>query len=114
VVSAERIAQELKKMLVDAHRRRAMELCAELGLLSVTVPEFCGEAFQSQWDRVLRGLALLSQPTFELAMAVLLQTIPAEPQVQAICRRLRLSNEECERITWLVAHQADLQDVARW
>ena len=39
VVSAERITQELRKMLVDLHRRRAMELARQLELLAEIVPE---------------------------------------------------------------------------
>ena len=39
VVSHERIAQELRRMLVDTHRRRAVELCDSVGLLSVILPE---------------------------------------------------------------------------
>jgi poly(A) polymerase len=114
IVSAERIAQELKKMLVDRHRRRAVELCHELGLLTVVVPELQQDAFVAVREQVLRSLALLSQPSFELAAAALWQTLPAEPVVAAICRRLRLSNEESERIAWLVAHQDDLRNVAEW
>jgi poly(A) polymerase len=105
VVSAERIAQEFKKMLVDAHRRRAVELCADLGLLTIVFPEF-GAALPEQ---TLRALALLSQPSFELSLAVLLQTLRGGPIVTGVCRRLRLSNEETERVTWLVAHQDELR-----
>ncbi len=44
VVSAERIAQELRRMLVDAHRRRAVELCDDVGLLAVILPELAVES----------------------------------------------------------------------
>jgi poly(A) polymerase len=52
-------------------------------------------------------LALLPEPRFELAFAVLLHSLPKET-VPTICRRLKLSNEEIDRITWLVAHQSAL------
>ncbi|MBX3435977.1 MAG: CCA tRNA nucleotidyltransferase [Planctomycetaceae bacterium] len=39
VVSWERITQEIKRMLVDPHRERAMRLCHELRLLAVIFPE---------------------------------------------------------------------------
>jgi len=110
VVSAERIAQELKKMLVDRHRRRAVELSLDLGLLTVIVPELQQREFVAARERVLRTMALLSQPSFELAAAALWQTLSPET-TSVVCRRLRLSNEECERITWLVAHQDDLRHV---
>lgn len=98
VVSAERIAQELKKMLVDRHRRRAMELCVELGLLEqIGIPD-SGFAF----------LGLLQDPGFELALAALVHRMPSV-EVEALCRRLKLSNEELDRITWLVDHQSDLR-----
>jgi poly(A) polymerase len=106
VVSAERITQELKRMLIDGHRRRAIELCRDLGVLSVIVPELGNEA---PGERVLRGLELLSEPSFELAAAFLLQCLLASPTVASIGRRLRLSNDESERITWLIAHQDDLR-----
>jgi poly(A) polymerase len=107
VVSAERIAQEFKKMLVDVHRRRAVELCADLGLFSVVFPELGTDVPP---EPTLRAISLLSEPSFELALAALLGTLPAMPAVNAICRRLRLSNDETERIVWLVAHRDELRD----
>jgi poly(A) polymerase len=110
-VSAERIAQELKRMLVDAHRRRAVELCRDLGLLPVIFPELSPllAAPSPAWDRTLHLLQLLHEPRFEVALAALLHPLPAEPTVRNICLRLRLSNEETGRTTWLVAHQNDLR-----
>ncbi|MBS0205203.1 MAG: CCA tRNA nucleotidyltransferase [Planctomycetes bacterium] len=109
VVSAERIAQELKKMLVDPHRRRAMELCDSVCLLPLILPELNRELRDdSAHELTLRMLALLDRPSFELALAALLHALPAKPVVYDICRRLKLSNEETDRITWLVGHQDDL------
>ena len=45
VVSAERIAEEFRKMLVDRHRKRAMQLFMDLGLAQPLLPELlpmCG------------------------------------------------------------------------
>jgi poly(A) polymerase len=108
VVSAERIAQEWHKMLVDRHRRRAVELCDEVGLVNVVFPELVGH---SDLDRTLAMLSLLPAPRFELAFAVLLHALPG-PTVHAICRRLKLSNDETDRITWLVASQRALCEAA--
>jgi tRNA nucleotidyltransferase/poly(A) polymerase len=108
IVSAERIAQELKKMLVDPHRRRAIELCTEVALLPLVLPELSSDP--SERETTLRMLSLLEQPSFELALATLLHRLPARPVVYDICRRLKLSNDEADRITWLVAHQSDLLD----
>lgn len=126
IVSAERIAQELKKMLVDQHRRRAIELCDQVGLLSVILPELDGEFRDlERLETTLRMLALLNQPSFELAMATLLHSLAAQTALPEpsrgpaaatrsvtyeICRRLKLSNEETDQITWLVSHQDTLLD----
>lgn len=116
VVSAERIAQELRKMLVDPHRRRAMELCADVGLLAVVFPELMPavgdggtEPKTAVANRGFEMLHLLREPGFELALAVLLHELPAEPMVRNICLRLKLSNDEKDRIVWLAAHQDDLR-----
>ena len=107
VVSHERIAQELRRMLVDTHRRRAVELCSDVGLLNVILPEL-GELAKN--EPTLAMLSLLEVPSFELAFSTLLHSLPAKPTVHDICRRLRLSNDETDRIVWLVAHQDDLAD----
>ena len=59
VVSAERIAQELKKMLVDPHRRRAIELAHETNLLLEILPELKPVFDASDgvaWEAALRRL----------------------------------------------------------
>jgi poly(A) polymerase len=113
VVSAERIAQELKKMLIDVHRRRAIELAEDVGLIRIIVPELDGIRKASQWTETLACLDLLEQPSFELAMAALVNPLSEPMIVGTICRRLKLSNDETDRITWLVAHQGDLDDAPR-
>ncbi len=128
VVSAERIAQELKKMLVDQHRRRAMELCSDVGLLPVIFPELTKPADgigrtsdadvcvppspTAGFETALHMLHLLREPRFELALAALLHALPAEPTVRDICLRLKLSNDEKDRTIWLVAQQNSLRDPA--
>jgi len=110
IVSAERIAQELKKMLVDPHRRRALQLCDDVGLLPIFLQELTGETRSSAThEATLRMLAALQQPSFELALATLLHSLPSKV-AQGICRRLKLSNEEIDRVSWLVGHQDDLLD----
>ena len=112
VVSHERIAQELRRMLADGHRRRAIELCEDVGLLAVILPEVTELAIRSRSGReqTLRMLALLEAPSFELAFATLLYSLRSRPTVYDICRRLKLSNDETNRIEWLVARQHDLGD----
>jgi len=129
VVSAERIAQELKRMLVDENRRQAIELVADLNLLPMIFPELeqlrLGRVDDPQgWFRTLRMLGLLQSPTFELAAATLLHAAGRDgpdpsarsegDEVAAICRRLRLSNEETELIRWLAATQDDPETLPEW
>jgi poly(A) polymerase len=116
VVSAERITQELRKMLVDFHRRRAMELVTELALLEEIIPELIpairisGAAdLNSDWTRALRRLQLLNEPAFELAAATILLSLPdRQSQVYPVCRRLRMSNDEIEAIGWMLQHLSDV------
>lgn len=130
VVSAERIAQELKRMLVDPHRRRAMELARDTQLLLEILPELRpvlddaanlggeGDA-KSPWEISLRRLRLLEEPRFELAAAALLASVPEigvalsagrkEPRVaRGVCKRLRLSNQETDSIEWLLTNLGDV------
>ena len=109
VVSAERIAQELRRMLVDTHRRRAVQLCEDLGLLAVMLPEVqLAAAWSAEPSRRGAMLDLLQEPSFELALATLLLHLPARPTAHDICRRLKLSNDETSRTLWLIEHQTQL------
>jgi len=119
VVSWERIAQELRKMLRHRHRRRAVRLTQQLGLLQRIVPELgplIGERESPEWAHALDTLDLLGSPRFEAAAAVLLQALPPRPESRArhaddagtvlgVCRRWRLSNAETDDIAWLVEHR---------
>ncbi|MCX7419422.1 MAG: CCA tRNA nucleotidyltransferase [Planctomycetia bacterium] len=133
VVSPERIAAELRRMLTDTHRHVAMELADEVGLLCEILPEVIekndaddGNDDEGQVPKPWLGgrqrkmedhgrgvsaetlamLRLLQQPSFELAFAVLARFAP---DVGAICRRLRFSNDELDRVVWLVKQQAALR-----
>lgn len=141
VVSAERIAEELRRLLVDPHRRRGMELFMDLGLAAAIIPELLEMKGVLQgppdaptgdlWDHVLRVLDLLgSAPSFPLAMGALLhdigkrRTLGRTPDrytfyhhehvgrrmAYEICRHLKLSNDERERIEWLVEKHQFLCD----
>jgi poly(A) polymerase len=137
VVSPERIAQEIRRMLVDARRAHAMDLALELGLVAAILPPlvemrglFQGKPVQPEgdlWDHTLLVLRLLPpKPSFTLAFAALVHDVGkpftrsnhlgrtsfhSHDQVGSriadrLCRSLRFSNAERERITWLVTfHQ---------
>lgn len=115
-VSAERITQEMRQMLVHSNRARAIELLRETGLLEAILPESApsGAAGEEErWRHVLLLLSKLSQPSFPLALAALLEGIDlsgehAGKRAEAICRRWRLSNKETERTCWLTQRRQAL------
>ncbi len=127
VVSAERIADELRKLLMHPRRSTGMRLLAELGLLEPIFPELLpliGSPEQAsgfsqssdRWKFTLRVLDHLGEAvSFPLALAALLREVePAGQERLAarvagqIAQRLRLSNAERERVEWLVLHQRAL------
>src|SRR5262245_54379263 len=143
-VSAERIAEELRKTLTDRHRARGMQLFVDLGLAEAVMPELVpmrglpqgrpGEDGGDLWDHVLCVLDLLGdKPSFPLAMAALLhdvgkpRTVGRTPDrytfyghehvgrrlAGEIALRLKLSNEERDRVEWLVEKHQVLADAAR-
>lgn len=125
VVSAERITQELRRMLIDAHRMRAVELVQDVGLLRVILPELYDVMDQSTvageitiWQKTLHMLRHLDEPSFELAAAALLHGVDLHEDgietVRGICNRLRFSNQESSRIVWLIEHRASLAGVRDW
>ncbi len=113
VVSVERIAQEWKRMLTHPHRTAALQLARETGLLGYVFPEsssLLGSDSLSleRWDFALHGVERLHGPSFELVLATWLCDQPEynPDAARSLCRRLRLSNDEQDRIVWLKA-QAD-------
>lgn len=127
IVSAERIAQELRKMLVHPQRASAMRLCEQLELLSAILPEVVDETIHvslESWEQSLQILEELDYASFEMGMAVLLCDIKivsadkdrdeVSHSVRGICNRLKLSNLEKETIMWLVEHLGKLKDFPEW
>jgi poly(A) polymerase len=143
-VSAERIGQELRRMLVHRSRTRAMDLALEMGLLAAIMPAavrmkglFQGKPIQPEgdlWDHTRLVLSLLpTDPSFTLAFAAFLHDV-GKPSTRVfqhgrysfhnheqagariadrLCRSLKLSNTERERITWLVAYHQYLGEAKR-
>jgi poly(A) polymerase len=144
VVSAERVAQELRRMLVHESRAVAIDLAFRTGLVAAVLPPllpmkglFQGKPMQPEgdlWDHTLLVLKLLPrEPPFTLALAALLHDV-GKPPTKAVhngrvsfhhheqvgrqiaddlCRRLKLSNAERERVCWLVEYHQYLGEAKR-
>jgi poly(A) polymerase len=118
VVSPERIAEEFRKMLVNAHRARALDLLFELHLALPIFPEFSDPRFHR--EEVTEQLKRMTLSSFEVAFSLLfgfLRPVPSEmpsrkTPIHDLCRRLKLSNEERERIEWLVKNQDAFRNLA--
>jgi poly(A) polymerase len=129
--SAERIRDELTKILTEGGARRALELMDETGLLEHVLPEIARmkgveqpREFHPEGDVFMHTLILAdmlqgSSPT--LAFGALLHDVgkPATMTIEdrirfsnhdkigadiaeGVCKRLRMSNHDTERIVWLV------------
>jgi len=139
-VSAERIRDELKKMLTGPNPSGSLSLLLETGLVKPILPEVTTMAgveqpkeFHPEGDVLTHTLLLLKnldRPSFELALAALLHDIGKPPtftirdrirfdnhcevgarMAEAICGRLRLSNEQTERVVELVRDHLRFKDV---
>ena len=144
-VSAERLRDELTKLLTEGAARRGFELLDQTGLLSVVLPEISAmkgveqpPQFHPEGDvwihtrMMLERLPAGCSPT--LAWGVLLHDVGKPPtfksaketgdrirfdghvdvgvgMAEAICRRLRFSNEETHQIVELVANHMRFKDV---
>jgi tRNA nucleotidyltransferase/poly(A) polymerase len=123
IVSPERIAQEMRVLLVLPTRAQAVQLLHASGLLTSLLPELAhgadqeGEG-QSGWLLSLDVLGRLVAPSFALALAALLlrgrpeglaplpdHPVHAASLVHDVADRWRLSRDERERAAWLAAHQ---------
>jgi poly(A) polymerase len=105
-VSGERIGAELRRILVHANRRRGAELLAETALLQQFLPEVAPHAVAGNavWQTALKRLEALREPTFPAALAALLHGSVPPADVREVARRLRLSNNDADRVQWLVQH----------
>lgn len=132
VVSPERIAQEMRALLVLDGRSRGVELLLETGLLGVLLPELTPLADRliepsrpqrgSVWQRTLAVLDRLQKPVFPLALAALMHASAwhdaeqsdrvgarsAAQMARRVAERWRLSNKETELTCWLVEHHRAL------
>jgi poly(A) polymerase len=117
-VSVERIAQELRKMLVDRKRVYAMTLSRDTGLIAAILP-WVANLREEHWDQTLQVLGKLpDQPSFPLALAALLRNVgkPGEGHelrsveiAHEVATYLKLSNSERDQALRLLKDQSALR-----
>jgi len=109
VVSPERIAEELRKLLAHPNRSGGVRLLSEFGLVEPILPELAAMGVARWADAVGVVQKLPRGSSFPLAFAALLHALD-RPVVEAIADRLRLSGAEKARTAWLVENQRTLDD----
>jgi poly(A) polymerase len=119
VVSPERIAVEMQRLLADPGRAVGVRLLGETRLAAAILPEIvpANEATERRLEETFMRLAKLpADADFPLALAAVLYPFVDAERAAAVADRWRLSNKETERIVWLVRHHAALLDAAtmRW
>ena len=122
VVSPERIADELRKMLIHPTRGQAIELVQQTGLLKQVLPELAplweASEYNHLWLQTLDRLKLVSTHSFETAFATLLLDLPAAgpaerlEEIFEICKRLRFSNHSRNLVHWLVQQRNSLEQAS--
>jgi poly(A) polymerase len=141
-VSGERLREELRRILMHPTRAEGVRRMEELGLLEPTLPEVAATRGVPQppekhpegdvFTHTLRALEELEDPTFPLALGALLHDVgkattlvPGEPVrfrghekagaelAGRVCRRIRLSRQERERVVWLVRKHAVLREAPK-
>ncbi|MCA9211466.1 MAG: CCA tRNA nucleotidyltransferase [Planctomycetales bacterium] len=105
VVSAERIASELRRMFSHENVAIATELLSESGLRQELLPELS----DNQWTQGARIIAACSPPTFESSCAALLLANTAIDLVNRVSARWKLSNTERAKIASLVQHESSIR-----
>ncbi len=141
-VSAERVRDEILKILTEGQARRGFELLDETALLKGVLPEVKALQGVAQppefhpegdvWTHTLLMLEGLKQATPTLALGVLLHDVGKPPtfsvrdrirfdnhvevgakMAEALCSRLRLPSRETERVVELVRHHLRFKDFPR-
>ena len=112
VVSPERIAMEMRRMLVEPRRAEAVRMMLDTGLAEAILPEILpgDDAQRERLDRALAMLERLPEPGFPLALGTLLAELVDPGSARRVGRRWRLSNSETNRVAWLVKHRAALRE----
>jgi tRNA nucleotidyltransferase/poly(A) polymerase len=115
VVSPERIAMEMRRLLTEAGRVQGVRLLVESGLAPAVLPEIVAgdETSPARAERGLDVLGRLRHPGFPLALAALLAEQADAATVPAAGLRWKLSNKETDEAAWLVEHRDALAGARR-
>lgn len=142
-VSAERLQEELRVILTDRDPAGALRLMDDLRMLTLVFPELADargceqpQNYHPEGDVFVHSILTVQKlgphPDFVLALAALLHDI-GKPEASRragpkkfnehsrfgrdiayeVCRRLRLSNDETERICWLVGRHMYFKDARK-
>jgi len=117
IVSAERIAAELRRMLTLERRRLAVELLVESQLLEVILPEARG-VHTTAWNQALEILERLPDPTFTQSFAALLRPLAESAVVRTelsatVCKRLKLSTDELVHVQRLLRDEPQIRSASQ-
>ncbi|MFV1964387.1 MAG: CCA tRNA nucleotidyltransferase [Pirellulaceae bacterium] len=118
VVSGERVAQELRRMLYHPNCHSAVELLRQTNLLAALLPELGAPTNNDAWQTTVAILKIVEPPSFAVPVAVLLRDIGLPPEtgkkcVRTICRRWRLTNDERDRILRCLERETVLRTACR-
>lgn len=111
-LSAERVREELEKVLVGPHPSVALRLYRDTGALRVWYPELDAEADTDAWEITLATVDALHPGRALLRLVRLLLLIPGsgeepdpgEVEVERVLDRLKLSNADRRRVLHLRRH----------
>ncbi|MDP6439193.1 MAG: CCA tRNA nucleotidyltransferase [Candidatus Brocadiia bacterium] len=142
-IAAERLQQELRMILTDPRPAGALRMMDDLGMLLLIFPELAAakgceqpENFHPEGDVFVHSLLTVEKlgscPDFALALAALLHDIgkpeasrlagpksfPEHDRIgremaREICRRLRLSRLETDRVCWLIHRHMYLKEAGK-
>jgi poly(A) polymerase len=116
-VSAERIGQEMRGLLLSHRRRHGLTLLVESQLASAVLPEVLPLETRpaprgmhgTAWSYTLEVLALLETPTLPLVLAAMLW-LADRPAAAQVASRWRYSNDIRETAAWLARHADSLDN----
>ena len=99
----------------------AVKMLEETSLFAEVLPEISSTHGLLQQDEILDALGLLESASFEAALSLLLRPLFASGErenrhrvarIEEVCRRLKMSNEEIDCVSWLLNSLPVLENIA--